>query len=75
MHIVLSIHREMRMDLNQNTVVSQEYCTGFVDCRHINSRTSYHTVCATGYWKKLGGTMLKVKVDFAVSCAVDALYK
>ena len=39
-HIVLSIHREMRMDLNQKTLVSHEYFTGFVDCRHINSRTT-----------------------------------
>ena len=35
----VSIHREMRMDLNQKTLVSQEYCTGFVDCRHTNSRS------------------------------------
>ena len=47
-HIVVSIHREMRMDLNKKTLVSQEYCTGFVDCRHTNLRTSYHTLCATG---------------------------
>ena len=27
------------MDLNQKTLVSQEYCTGFVDCRHTESQT------------------------------------
>ena len=61
MHIVLSTHREIRMDLNQKKLVSQEYCTGFVDCRHKNSQTSYHNVCANGYWKMLGGAMLKVE--------------
>ena len=50
------------MDLNQKALVSQEYCTGFVDCRHTNSQTSYHTVLSTGYWKKLGGAMLKVAI-------------
>ena len=49
------------MDLNQKTLVSKEYCTEFVDCRHTNSWTSYHTVCTTGYWKMLGGAMLKVE--------------
>ena len=43
------------MDLNQKKLVSQEYCTGFVDCRCTNSQTSYRTMCTTGYWKKLGG--------------------
>ena len=43
------------MDLNQKTLVSQGYCTGFVDCRHTNSQTSYHTVCTASYWKSFGG--------------------
>ena len=41
---------------HKNTLVSQEYRIGFVDCRHANLQTSYHTLCATGYWKKLDGT-------------------
>ena len=62
LHIVLSTRREM--DLNQKTLVSQEYCTGFVDCRHTNSQTSYHTICTTGYWEKLGGPMLEAESWF-----------
>ena len=46
-------HRELRMDLNQKTLVREEYCTAFVDCRHTNSQTSYHTVCTTDVQKKL----------------------
>ena len=49
------------MDLNQKTLVSQEDCTGFVDCKHTNSRTSYNTVCTTGYWKKLGIAIMKAQ--------------
>ena len=40
MHIVLFILSERTMDLNQKTLVSQEYCTEFVDSRHRNLRTS-----------------------------------
>ena len=64
MHIVLSIHREMRMDLNLKTLVSLEYCIGFVDFRCTNSRTSYHAVCTTGCYRQ--------KVAFTVDCEVDA---
>ena len=45
----------MRRNLNQKTLVSQEYCTGFVDCRYTNLWTSYHNVSTTGYWKRLVG--------------------
>ena len=61
MHIVLSIPRT---DLNQKTLVRQEYDTGFVDCRYANSWASYHTVCTTGYYRQ--------EDDFAVYCEVDA---
>jgi len=67
------------MDLNQKTLVSHGYCTGFVDCRHTNSQTSYHTVCTASYWKSFGGEgggwqHWRQKVNFAVYCAVDASY-
>ena len=52
------------MDLNQKTLVRQEYDTGFVDCRYANSWASYHTVCTTGYYRQ--------EDDFAVYCEVDA---
>ena len=43
------------MDLNQKTLVSQKYCTEFVDCSHINSQTSYHTFVLLTTGKGLGG--------------------
>ena len=54
------------MDLSKKILVSQEYCTGFVDCRHTNSRASclLFVLLATG---KAGQ-----KVGFAVYCAGDA---
>ena len=61
MHIVLSTHRAMRMDLNQKTMVSQGYCTWFVNCRHTNLQTGCHTICTNGYWKKLGMRLLMAK--------------
>ena len=41
------------MDLNQKTLVSHEYFTEFVECRHTESQTSYHTVCTTDVQKEL----------------------
>ena len=76
--LVLSVHSEMSMDLNQKTLVSQECCIGFVDCRRTNLQTIYHPICTTGYWKKLGVawaamaedcnlfTTLKVTINFCV---------
>ena len=58
--------REMRMDLNQKKLVSQEYCTGFVDRRCTNSRTSYHTVCSCWQLEKGGRGGRKLILLFIV---------
>ena len=76
MHLLVpSTHRKMRMNLNWKTLVRQKYCTECVDFRCTNLQTSYHTFCTAGYWKKLGGAILKVESLFCcLLCGQCTIY-